>query len=67
MSMKNNITVHFLGAAGTVTGSKFLINTGEHKILVDGGLFQGLKQLRLKNWDQFPVNDQKCLSANEMN
>lgn len=56
MSMKNNITVHFLGAAGTVTGSKFLINTGEHKILVDGGLFQGLKQLRLKNWDQFPVN-----------
>ena len=56
MSMKNNITVHFLGAAGTVTGSKFLINTGEHKVLVDCGLFQGLKQLRLKNWDQFPVN-----------
>ncbi|HAP69916.1 MAG TPA: MBL fold metallo-hydrolase, partial [Flavobacteriales bacterium] len=54
--MKNNITVHFLGAAGTVTGSKFLINTGEHKVLVDCGLFQGLKQLRLKNWDQFPVN-----------
>ena len=56
MSTKNNITVHFLGAAGTVTGSKFLINTGEHKILVDCGLFQGLKELRLKNWDQFPVN-----------
>ncbi|MCF8461782.1 MAG: MBL fold metallo-hydrolase [Flavobacteriales bacterium] len=56
MSTENKITVHFLGAAGTVTGSKFLIDTGEHKILVDCGLFQGLKELRLKNWDQFPVN-----------
>lgn len=54
--MKNNINIHFLGAAGTVTGSKFLIETGEHKILVDCGLFQGLKELRLKNWDQPPVN-----------
>ncbi len=56
MSTENKITIHFLGAAGTVTGSKFLIDTGEHKILVDCGLFQGLKELRLKNWDQFPVN-----------
>ena len=56
MSTETNITVHFLGAAGTVTGSKYLINTGEKKILVDCGLFQGLKELRLKNWDQPPVN-----------
>lgn len=54
--MENSISVHFLGAAGTVTGSKYLIDTGEKKILVDCGLFQGLKELRLKNWDQPPVN-----------
>lgn len=54
--MVNSVKVYFLGAAGTVTGSKFLIDTGERKILVDCGLFQGLKELRLKNWDQPPVN-----------
>ena len=54
--MENKIKVHFLGAAGTVTGSKFLIDTGENKILVDCGLFQGLKELRLKNWDYPPVD-----------
>lgn len=53
--MENKIKVHFLGAAGTVTGSKFLIDTGETKVLVDCGLFQGLKELRLLNWDYFPV------------
>jgi len=51
-----NIQVHFLGASGTVTGSKFLIDTGERKILIDCGLFQGLKKLRLLNWDHLPVN-----------
>ncbi len=56
MNTENNIRVHFLGAAGTVTGSKYLIDTGEQKILVDCGLFQGLKELRLKNWDHPPVN-----------
>ncbi|HCR86418.1 MAG TPA: MBL fold metallo-hydrolase [Alphaproteobacteria bacterium] len=40
----------FLGAAGTVTGSKYLIEYQNRKILVDCGLFQGLKQLRLMNW-----------------
>ena len=40
----------FLGAAGTVTGSKYLIDTGSHRVLVDCGLFQGLKELRLRNW-----------------
>lgn len=50
--------LRFLGAAGTVTGSKYLITSGEKKILVDCGLFQGLKELRLKNWDRFPVDPQ---------
>ena len=49
------INIHFLGAAGTVTGSKYLVDTGERKILIDCGLFQGLKELRLKNWEYPPV------------
>ena len=39
----------FLGAAGTVTGSRFLIDTPEARVLVDAGMFQGLKPLRLRN------------------
>ncbi len=46
----------FLGAAGTVTGSKHLLDTGTHRVLVDCGLFQGLKELRLRNWDPLPVD-----------
>jgi metallo-beta-lactamase family protein len=46
----------FLGGVGTVTGSKYLIEAGERKILIDCGLFQGLKQLRLRNWDKFPID-----------
>lgn len=46
----------FLGATGTVTGSKYLLNTGSYRVLVDCGLFQGLKQLRLKNWANLPIN-----------
>jgi len=45
----------FLGAAGTVTGSKHLIDTGTRRVLVDCGLFQGLKELRLRNWQPLPV------------
>ena len=45
----------FLGAAETVTGSRFLLDTGRAKLLVDCGLFQGLKKLRQRNWAQFPV------------
>jgi len=45
----------FLGATGTVTGSRFLLETGGMKLLVDCGLFQGLKEHRLKNWDPFPI------------
>lgn len=51
-----NATVTFLGAAGTVTGSRFLLRLGGRTILVDCGLFQGLKPLRLKNWAAFPVD-----------
>ncbi len=38
-------TLTFLGAAGTVTGSKFLVQTDGHRVLVDVGLFQGLRKL----------------------
>jgi len=49
------IKIHFLGAAGTVTGSKFLIETTEQNILIDCGMFQGLKELREKNWEYLPI------------
>ena len=42
--------IKFLGAAGTVSGSKYLIDTGETRFLVDYGMFQGPKKLRLLNW-----------------
>lgn len=48
-------TIHFLGAAGTVTGSRFLLELPQKKILIDCGLFQGVKQLRERNWQQLPV------------
>ncbi len=43
-------SLQFLGAAGTVTGSKFLVDTGKTRFLVDCGMFQGVKQQRLLNW-----------------
>ena len=46
----------FLGATGTVTGSKYLVEAGGAKVLVDCGLFQGLKELRLRNWARLPVD-----------
>ncbi|SRX55151.1 MBL fold metallo-hydrolase RNA specificity domain-containing protein [Aequorivita sp. CIP111184] len=49
------LKIHFLGAAGTVTGSKFLIETSEKNILIDCGMFQGLKELREKNWEYLPI------------
>ncbi len=45
----------FLGAAGTVTGSKYLVEHGDRRVLIDCGLFQGYKQLRLRNWEHFPL------------
>jgi metallo-beta-lactamase family protein len=47
--------IKFLGATGTVTGSKYLITSGAKKLLVDCGLFQGFKQLRLRNWEPLPI------------
>ncbi|HEY1912052.1 MAG TPA: MBL fold metallo-hydrolase [Vicinamibacterales bacterium] len=49
-------TLTFLGAAGTVTGSKHLLEVDGHRILVDCGLFQGLKELRLRNWEPLPID-----------
>ncbi len=51
-----NFDLQFLGGVGTVTGSKYLVSCEGKKFLVDCGLFQGLKSLRLKNWDNFLVN-----------
>lgn len=48
--------IYFLGATGTVTGSKYLLSSGSTQILIDCGLFQGLKQLRLRNWDRLPID-----------
>jgi metallo-beta-lactamase family protein len=45
----------FIGGAGTVTGSKTLLDTPSGRVLIDCGLFQGKKQLRLQNWAEFPV------------
>src|SRR5688572_22207363 len=45
----------FLGAARTVTGSKFLLEHAGSRVLIDCGLFQGAKELRLRNWQEFPV------------
>jgi metallo-beta-lactamase family protein len=54
--------ITFHGAARTVTGSKFLLEAGEARVLVDCGLFQGLKELRLLNWQRTPF-DVKALDA----
>ena len=48
-------TLSFLGAAGTVTGSKFLVDSQDCQVLVDAGLFQGLRALRRRNWEPFPL------------
>jgi metallo-beta-lactamase family protein len=56
LQMKTNLSLTFLGAAGTVTGSKHLLEVEGRRILVDCGLFQGLKELRLRNWEPLPVD-----------
>lgn len=53
--MKETTSLRFLGAAQTVTGSKFLIDSPDGKVLVDCGLYQGERELRQRNWMPFPV------------
>src|SRR5262245_58997135 len=53
--MAAELTLTFLGAARTVTGSKHLLEAYGRRVLVDGGLFQGLKDLRERNWQPLPV------------
>lgn len=50
------VKIKFLGGAKTVTGSRYLLEIGHFKVLIDCGLFQGLKELRLRNWDSFPIH-----------
>src|SRR4030095_13204694 len=49
-------TLQFLGAAGGVTGSKFLFSYNSDQVLIDCGLFQGLKELRQRNWAPLPID-----------
>lgn len=54
-SKPKNRSLQFLGATGTVTGSRYLLRAGDSSVLVDCGLFQGFKQLRLRNWAPLPL------------
>ena len=51
-------SITFLGAADTVTGSRYLVETTQGRILVDCGLFQGFKKLRQRNWHDMPIDPQ---------
>ncbi|KAB2943092.1 MAG: MBL fold metallo-hydrolase [Hyphomicrobium sp.] len=55
--------ITFLGATGTVTGSKYLFDDGDAINLVDCGLFQGFKQLRLRNWQPLPIDPRRIGSV----
>lgn len=55
----NTIKIHFLGASGTVTGSKFYLETPELNLMIDCGMFQGLKELRQQNWNPLPIDVSK--------
>lgn len=52
----SDFKLQFLGANATVTGSRYLVHAGDRRVLVDCGLFQGYKSLRLRNWAPFPVD-----------
>ncbi len=56
MSNKSGVSLQLLGAAGGVTGSKYLFSFGADQLLIDCGLFQGLKELRLRNWAPVPID-----------
>src|SRR5919202_6781203 len=49
-------TLSFWGGVGTVTGSKYLVESGRSRVLVDCGLFQGLRELRERNWEEPPFD-----------
>ncbi len=51
--------LQFLGAAKSVTGSKFLLDTGKSRVLFECGMFQGKKELRQRNWDPMPIDPSK--------
>ena len=55
----NKVKIHFLGASGTVTGSKFYLETPELNVMVDCGMYQGLKELRQLNWEPLPIDVSK--------
>jgi metallo-beta-lactamase family protein len=55
-------SIEFWGGVGTVTGSKYLVQTNRARVLVDCGLFQGLKELRERNWQEPPF-DPRSLNA----
>ncbi|HMQ00266.1 MAG TPA: MBL fold metallo-hydrolase [Cyclobacteriaceae bacterium] len=57
-----DVRLKFLGAAGTVTGSKYLLQIDQYNFLIDCGLFQGSKELRLRNWDK-PAFDVEKIDA----
>ncbi len=49
------MNIQFLGAAETVTGSKFYLRSDQHQVLVDSGMFQGRKAIRQRNWEPLPL------------
>lgn len=57
------IALTFLGAARTVTGSKYLLEVDDQRILIDAGLFQGLKELRRRNWEALPIDAERLTSV----
>ncbi len=59
----DSFTIQFLGAAGTVTGSKYLLSVNGYHVMIDCGLFQGLKELRERNWMElpFPASQIDCV------
>ena len=55
----DTVKIQFLGASRTVTGSKFHVETPEVNLMVDCGMFQGLKELRQNNWKPLPIDTEK--------
>ena len=60
-----SVNITFLGGTGTVTGSKYLVQHDGKKLLVDCGLFQGYKPLRLRNWNPMPIDAADVVLLND--